>query len=236
MKKKLIIIITSVIVLLAVICSSFVFFKTTDAKKFKKEYESLNDVKREKDSKKIRSISIDKDNPIVYSNAKEVVEKMNNGDTFAVYFGFSDCPWCRSVLPTLLEVSKDLGIEKLYYVDVKDIRDTLVLNKYGDVVVEKKGSSDYYSLINKLDNVLEKYILTTEDGEEKDTLEKRIFAPNIVAIVEGVAQELTTGISEAQDDPYMEITKEMKTEMYNKIKCTLECLEKNSKVCVKKAC
>jgi 23S rRNA pseudouridine955/2504/2580 synthase len=44
--------------------------------------------------------------------------KIENKETFVVYFGFSDCPWCRSVVEELIHVAKDLNVEKLYYAEV----------------------------------------------------------------------------------------------------------------------
>ena len=58
---------------------------------------------------------------------------MDNNETFVVYFGFADCPWCRSVLPTLLDVADDLKIDKIYYVDVKEIRNKLDVDDEGNV-------------------------------------------------------------------------------------------------------
>ena len=115
----------------------------TDAIKFKEEYESLNGTIREKDGQTIRTIKIDEENPIVYATAEEIVKKIEKKETFAVYFGFSDCPWCRSVLPTLIEVANDLKISKIYYVDVKEIRDVLVVEDE-KIKTEKEGKEGHW--------------------------------------------------------------------------------------------
>ncbi len=194
----------------------------TDAIKFKEEYEALNNTISEKDGKKIRSITIKEDNPIQYKTADELVEMINNKETFVVYFGFPDCPWCRSVIPTLIEVASKLNFQKIYYVDVKEIRDTLSLNEEGKIVVENEGSEGYKKLLKILDNVLEKYTLTNAKGKKIDTKEKRIYAPNIVAIKDGVSLKLTDGISEKQENGYVDITEEMKREMFDKIEEVLK--------------
>ena len=118
----------------------------SDAVKFKEEYESLNGTVSAS-GKEIRSITIDKDNPMIYKSADDIVKMIENKETFVVYFGFPACPWCRSVLPTLLDVSKDLGLDKIYYVDVLEIRDTLKVNDNKEVVVDKKGTDAYYKLL-----------------------------------------------------------------------------------------
>lgn len=203
----------------------------TDAMKFKEEYESLNGTIREKDGQKIRTIEIPLDNPIIYKNASDIVKMMEDKQTFIVYFGFSDCPWCRSVIPTLFEVAKDKKIDKIYYVDVKSIRDTLEVNENGEVVTTVMGSESYYQLLNLLGDVLSDYNLTDQNGNRVNTDEKRIGAPNVVAVVDGVAKSMDTGISEEQKNGYVELTDEMRQETYNKFSKLLDFVVSNNNVC-----
>ena len=222
MKKKIFIVLTLILsVLLVASCGK----KETmsDALKFKEEYESVNDTKTSS-GKDIRNLSIPEDNPFVYKTPEDIVKLMEEKETFAVYFGYNTCPWCRSVLPTLIDVAKDLDITKIYYVDIHDIRDTLEI-KDGEVVTSKKGSDGYYKLLEAFANVLVDYTLTDSKGKEVKTDEKRIYAPNVISVIDGVAQKLDTGISELQTDGYMELTEEMKKETYDRFKCVLECLE-----------
>ncbi len=237
MKKKIAVLSIILIIIVAFIIGIiYIKSNSTDAAKFKKEYESLNGTKSKKNGQKIRSITIPKANPIIYKTADELVKMIEDKETFAVYFGFPDCPWCRSVLPTLLEVANDQNIEKLYYVDVKEIRDTLELDKENKVITKEKGSKGYQNLLKKLDKVLDSYYLTNDKGDKIDTKEKRIYAPNIVVVINGVAKEMTSGISDKQEDGYSKLTTEIEKDMYNKIKCTLECLNKEASVCTSKAC
>lgn len=207
----------------------------SDAEKFKEEYETLNGTTREKDGKTIRAIEIPTDNPMVYADENEIIEMLEDKKSFVVYFGFSDCPWCRSAIPILIEVAKDLGLDKIYYVDVKEIRDMMAIDEEGNVITETKGTDGYYELLKKFDNVLDDYTLKDEDNNEVETEEKRIYAPNIVAVVEGNPVELTDGISEKQTDGYMELTNEMQEESYNKIKCTIQCVADENKTCSAKS-
>lgn len=234
MKDKTVLITVIVIMALGILIGEINLSINSDAAKFKREYESLNGEKIA--GNKVRSLTISDENPFIYATAEEIVEKIENKETFAVYFGFAKCPWCRSVLPELIEVASDLEINEIYYVDVYDIRDVLELNKNNDVTISREGDKAYYQLLDKLDKVLEEYKLTTDDGEEIDTLEKRIYAPNVVAIVDGKAEDLTTGISDDQTDPYMKLTKKMKRDTYNKFKCVLECLSEKATTCSKKSC
>ena len=183
-----------------------------DAKKFKEEYESLNNQKSDS-GVKYRSITINKKNPIVCKTAGEIVEAINNKESFIVYFGFSSCPWCRSVIPTLLEVADDMELKSLYYVDIKDIRNTLNVEN-GDIVEKVKGSDDYYKLLDLLQDVLDDYKLSDANGREVATDQKRIYAPNVVAVVDGTATKMTTGISEKQNDANMELSTKILNETY----------------------
>lgn len=205
----------------------------TDALKFKEEYEKLNK-KKNKDDEFYRTLKIKKSNNIVYKSAEEIVEMMDDKEDFVVYFGFASCPWCRSVVPQLLEVADDLGIYPIYYVDVEDIRDVMVVDEENVAVVSKQGTDAYYELLSRMDAILDDYTLTNEDGSERFTGEKRIYAPNIVSVLDGVAVKLTDGISDSQDDANAKLTNEMKEESYEKIKCSIECLVNKDKVCSSK--
>lgn len=209
--------------------------ENTDAKKFKDEYESLNGTKRQKDSKIIRSINISENNPMIYKEAKDIVKMINNKETFVVYFGFADCPWCRSVIPTLIDVANDLELDTIYYVDVKQIRDTITIDENNELITSEKGTDDYYELIKLLDNVLSDYTIKDNDGNSVSAQEKRIYAPNIVSVVDGEAKVLESGISDKQTDGYMELTDEMIEETYKKFKCSIECVIENKNICSSKA-
>ena len=105
------------------------------------------------------------------------------------------------------------NINKIYYVNLYEIRDTLKLVD-GEVVVDKEGTKEYKEILKRLDNVLDEYILT--DGEESvSTGEKRIYAPSVISVVKGESTKLTLGISKLQTDAYMDLTSEMIEDTYN---------------------
>ena len=238
MKKILVIMVICILILTGCGKNEKTRNTNNDASLFKKEYEKLNG-KKIKDHE-IRKVTISKKNPIIYKSADEIVEMIDNKETFIVYFGFAECPWCRSMIENMLSVSKDLNIKTIYYVDVENIRDKKELNpdslieeKEGIITVEE-GSAGYMDLLNRLDKVLEKYILTDDDGNEFDTDEKRIFAPNVITIVDGKAVSLTTGIPDELDDPYMKLTDKINDKSKKMLKKTMS--EINSNVCTKESC
>lgn len=210
--------------------------KESDAMKFKNEYESLNGTIREKDGKTIRTITVDEDNPIVYITEDKIIEKMNNKDSFAIYFGFNDCPWCRSIVPTLIQVSKDLKLNQVFYCDVKNIRDTYELDDNNHPVQTNPGSENYPELLKKLDSVLEDYTLTDDNENEIQTGEKRIFAPNIIVIVNGKPKAMTSGNSELQTDGYMELSDDILNDSYKMIEDVLKILQQGNACEVETKC
>ena len=235
MKKIFTIILIMMLTLTLTGCSDKPVEKT-DALKFKEEYEKNNGVKNEKYNVTTRTVNIPEDNPMIYATAEEIIKKIDNKETFVVYFGFSDCPWCRSVIEELIHVAQDLKVEKIYYVDVKELRDVKKLDENNNVVTSKEGDKHYMKLLEKLDSVLDDYTLTDKDGNEVSAGEKRIYAPNVVGIANGKPTELETGESEKLINPYDELTEEMRTETYNKLKCVFKCLEDNTPTCKKNMC
>ena len=211
MKKKVFLILILFIGLFVTGCST----NNKDALKFKEEYEKINGDKTSYSDNKYRTLKIDKNNPYVYSSAKEILEKINNKETFYVYFGSSYCPWCRSVIEKSIESAQKNNIKKIYYVDMWNgfhneiLRDTYKLNDKNEAEKEKDGTKEYYKLLEKFDNLLEDYTLTTDDGEEVKVGEKRIFAPDFIYVENGVAKRITSATSENQKDADAKLTKEI---------------------------
>ena len=194
-------------------------FKESDALKFKNAYEDLN--KQETaEGVKYRSISIDKDNPIVYTTFKEVKEKIDNKETFIVYVGFSACPWCRTVIPYILEAAKENKIDKIYYVNVRedntkesDLRGYYKVNEEGKVVYDIYPDKYYHDILNSLNDLLEPYTITDENENVYETGENRLYAPTLIVYKKGKAKIAEDCISESQKDGYQKITKTMIKDM-----------------------
>ncbi len=237
MKKRYIFLVIAAIALIVISgCTFEKEEKLTDAVRFKNEYEALNGQKIGETELVNRVVNIPEDNPFVYATAADILTKMDNGESFVVYFGFPSCPWCRSVLPTMIDVAKDYKLDKIYYVDVKDIRNVLEVNEDGKIVTKKEGSEGYIGLVKRFDKVLEDYTLEVE-GEEIETGEKRIYAPNLVAVINGVPTELETGISDEQENAFQELTEKMKQETYDEFKCVIKCIADTKSSCsVDKGC
>ena len=213
-----------------------------DAIKFKEEYEKLNDVSAGED-KKYRTVNIAEDNPFIYRSEEDIIKAMDEKESFIVYFGFSDCPWCRSILNPLIDALKDNNIDKIYYVDIKNIRDTYVLDEEHNPVRSIEGTQGYYDLLTRLDSVLDDYgeLTYTVTKKKKTTTksvkveEKRIFAPNIVVVRDGIPIAKESGITSSLTDPYMEISKELYQEIKDQLSSCISKLNE-SLVCEDKGC
>ena len=186
----------------------------TDAIRFKNDYESLNGTTNDS-SREYRSVSIREDNPFVFITGEELIEKLDNNETFYVYFGSPTCPWCRSVIETFTEVAKENGVSTIYYLDIWDdegneiFRDRYIINDNNELEKTVEGTDEYYEILSRFSNLLDDYTLTDNEGNEVSTGEKRLFAPTFVSVEDGKASKLVTGIPSSLTNSYGELTEEM---------------------------
>lgn len=205
--KKVLISVLIVIVVLLTGCN-----KETDALKFKKEYESLNGVEIDGTNYKYPSVEILKDNAVKYVTSEELLEVLDEG-TGAVYFGYPNCPWCRSAVPVLIEAANEVGIDNIYYLNVKDERDEIKVKEDGTLEVVKEGTTGYKKLLKRLDSVLEEYTLTDIHGKEVSANEKRIYVPLVVFIKEGEIVGYHLDTVSTQKNPFEPLNEEQTNEL-----------------------
>ncbi len=160
MKKKNILILLGVVILVILIISSyFIFFKKdkniTDAEKFAKEYTKLSS-----------------DNVFTYKSLKEVNKILEKG-TGVVYLGFPECPWCQEYVKYVNEVAKKVGLDKVYYFNIREDR--------------TNNTEDYQTTIK----LLRDYLPTDEEGNP------RVYVPLIAVIQNG--KVVITDYETAQD-------------------------------------
>lgn len=113
---KKILLYSLIITLLLTGCGSKKEKKTIneDAVKFKEEYESLNN------KEDYLEVSIKEKNPIVYSSLDEIIDIMENKSGL-IYLGYPESNSCRDSLPVLLEAANQVGLNKIYYLNIKNI-------------------------------------------------------------------------------------------------------------------
>lgn len=187
-----------------------------DAVTFKKEYEALNNRVNPNNNKLYPEVSISNDNPVKYSSYDEIFEVLKSG-TGVIYFGFPECPWARNLVPVMLSAAKEVEIDTIYYLNIKDDRDVLMLNENGDIITEKEGNKKYFELVEKLDSILDDYILTDNDGKSVSTGKKRIYTPLLIFVKNGKIIAHHTDTVDSQTDPYVALNDRQSEELLLKL-------------------
>lgn len=115
--------------------------------------------KRETDNQKFAKeyTEVEEDNVFVYRDINQIIKILENGRG-VVYLGFPECPWCQRYVKYLNEVAKDIGINKIYYYNIKEDR--------------KNNTEEYQQIVS----LLEDYLQYDEEGN------KRIYAPSVITI------------------------------------------------------
>lgn len=187
MKKSLKIIIPVVVLVVIALVAGFFIFNGNDAKKFDKEY------------------GVGKDNPFVYRNAKEVVDILKNG-TGVVYMGFPECPWCKAYVKMLNETTKEKGMEKIYYLNIKNDRE--------------KNTKEYQEIVELLRGKL----AYTDEGKE------RVYVPYVAFVVNGKVIDHDSETSDIKEDitPDQYWNREQKERLQVKLGTLMELVNKGS--------
>ena len=208
MKKKILLFIVVLCVFSLVGCSK----KDDYASKFKEEYESYNG-KQTSSGKDYLKVEVPEENVIVYSSISEVLDIIKN-KSGVIYFGFPTCPWCRNMVVPLLEAADSTSLDKIYYLNMYEERDTI---KYvdGEFITEKEASEGYYDLVNALSSILDDYIVKDSDGIEHNTSKKRIYVPLVVFIKDGEIVDYHANTVDSQVDPYIKLNDEEHDSLYN---------------------
>ena len=130
-KKNIILLITAILVVIAIIIGVVI---------------KLNDKPKEK------------------TDAEKFIDKIINileKGTGIVYLGFPECPWCQTYVKYLNEVAMDLGIEKIYYYNIREDR--------------SNNTEEYQKIVS----ILENYLQNDEEGN------KRIYVPSVITLKKG---------------------------------------------------
>lgn len=187
---------------------------------FKQEYESLNG---EKASGGQTYLELHIDDEIVeYANYQKVFSLLDHG-TGVIYFGFPECPWCRTLVPVLLEAADEVGLDTIYYLNNREDRDTKELGEDGKIVTTKEGTSDYYKLLDLLNPYLGEY-----DGLNDENV-KRLYFPTVIFVKEGEVVATHIGTLDTQTSGYHLLTdqqhEELKQLLINKMNKIITCDE-----------
>lgn len=205
MKKMLWVLVLALLMMVPAGCRTVA--EESDAARFKKEYELLNGQSNLDGSALYQVLNIPEDNPFVYADPDDLRSLFDNGSG-VVYLGFADCPWCRTLLPALLDAAETAGYtESIYYYNALYERDTRVLDETGEIVVEQEGSDTYLWLVETLSDHLGPY-----EGLNDDSI-KRIYFPTTVFVRAGEVQSAHLVTVDSQEDAYAPLTEGQYSEL-----------------------
>lgn len=208
MKKNVIIL--SIIVVIALVIAILFFLLNnkgmSDGERFKQEYEELNDSHLE--------VNIDSDNMIKYIGLEEAIDIIKN-DTGVIYFGYPSCPWCRNAVPVLLDAASSTSLDTIYYVNAYNIRDVKEIDDDGNIVTTNEGDRLYDDLLKVLDDILDPYTLTLDNGEVIDLGEKRLYVPMVLFVKDGEVVSYHLSTVDSQEDPSISLNDSQRDELYN---------------------
>lgn len=211
MKKYIFLFIIMIASIMIVGCLGENANKSNDAKKFKEEYEALNGKYASK-TNIYPNLEISKSNPIKYANADEIIRIIKKG-TGVIYFGYPECPWCRSSIPSLFKAATEADIDTIYYMNLKDERDIKTVNTDGEIKEEKAPTDDYLKLLDTLNDYLDDYILEDVKGNEVNSNTKRIYVPMVIFVKDGKVIGIHNDTIESQKDPYQQLTDKQEEEL-----------------------
>lgn len=208
MKKNVIIL--SIIVVIALVIAILFFLLNnkgmSDGERFKQEYEELNDSHLE--------VNIDSDNMIKYISLEEAIDIIKN-DTGVIYFGYPSCPWCRNAVPVLLDAASSTSLDTIYYVNAYNIRDVKEIDDDGNIVTTNEGDRLYDDLLGVLDDILDPYTITLDNGEVIDLGEKRLYVPMVLFVKDGEVVSYHLSTVDSQEDPSISLNDSQRDELYN---------------------
>lgn len=146
--KKNIIVPLSILVLLIIAGLTYFFLikkeeVTPDNVKFAKEYTKISE-----------------DNLFKYKTLEEVNKILTKG-TGVVYLGFPECPWCQEYVKYIDEVSKSVGLDKVYY---------------SNILNDRKNDTEEYKETVK---ILSDYLSNDDEGN------KRVYVPSVIVVSSG---------------------------------------------------
>ncbi len=196
----------------------------SDAEKFKQEFEQYNGLTYEDTNDKLIDVEIPNNNPFVYKTGKEIVEIMQSEDAY-ILFGYASCPLTRAAIEVLIETAKEENIDKIYYVDIKNMRDEYVPGEGIIPEQTKEGTEAYYEILNIFGSKLDKYYVASDDNFYLfDTGVTRLLSPTLVAVSKGKVISMHAELTDDYEEN-SELTEEEKEELSKDYKDVFESLK-----------
>ncbi len=159
-----------------------------DGINFKAEFENASQEKFQ--------LLIEKENPFKYLNEDNMEGVFQN--TNIIFLGYPESNISRAVVKELLDLSKELEIEDIYYYNVLNNRSQYILTPVSDkkenedvkepkyeITKTKEQTKSFEKIKTYLKKYLAKQTITDSNGKKYEVPEKTILAPAIVFIKDG---------------------------------------------------
>lgn len=206
MKDIIKIILLATTLVIGLICLIF-NINSNDNKKFKFEYEILNNKDNGYGNKHLE-INIKENNKIKYASYEEIKKILTEGSG-VIYFGFPECPWCRNIINPLLNASEETEVKNIYYFNAVDIRDKKHLDENNTIITDNEGTKEYKELVEILYDNLEEY-----EGLNDPTI-KRLYFPTVVFVKDGKIISTHIGTLDDQENPFEPLNDKQKEQLKN---------------------
>ena len=176
-----------------------------DAVRFKEEYEALNDVLNDDGTNRYTYMSISEDSNVVYLTYEGLLDFTRSG-TGLLYFGRPACPWCRLLVPHLLEYAKEADVS-IYYYDIEEDRN--------------ENNESYLNILSMFRGYLPTDTVTqNEDDPDFNPGLKRVVLPQLFYLNDGaVSFDILMFQHEYLRDDESELIKQLLTDMHNAADC-----------------
>jgi hypothetical protein len=103
---------------------------------------------------------VGKDNIFVYRNAGETADILAKGRGI-VFIGYKECAWCQSYAVFLHDTAREMGIEKIFYCDIRE---------------DRQNNSESY---RRILNILNGYLQYDDEGRP------RLYVPDVSIVSRG---------------------------------------------------
>lgn len=173
------------------LCTAVV--ESTQSRSFAKAYEQLNGHYAFDGVIPYAPVSIPDDGLFVSTTAEQITS-MFAQDTFVLYVGFPECPWCRALVPTLYAAARNAALASVFCYDLSLERDTKVLADDGAIITESEASPLYTFLLDALSDHIGPY-----EGLNDPTIQ-RIYFPTVIFVREGEVVSVHEGTVDSHVD------------------------------------
>lgn len=150
-----------------------------DSKRFAQEYEAENGSLDGTGLYVLPELDLADYVPFDYEEFDDVVELLTE-DTGVLYLGFPTCPWCRALIPALIDAwNLTNSKEEITYYNIHDLRPVRSLDEEGNVITEKEADPKYDRLVELMYDHLRPF-----EGSNDESI-KHIYVPMVVFVRNG---------------------------------------------------